>query len=198
MAVPATRLMVLALVRTMQPVHGYDVRRELLSWRAEDWLNVRQGSIYGALKTLVRDGWIEAAETEQEGNRPERTKYRTTAEGEKELRLGLREALWTIEQVKHPYMAVVTLMPFTERDDVIAALRARIAKLEADVEHANREVARVLAGSGDPVTDIPYHVADASRLIALHLEADLQWSRETLERIETGALDVWSDSLIRD
>ena len=32
-AVSTTRMMILGLVRWMQPVHGYDVRRELLSWR---------------------------------------------------------------------------------------------------------------------------------------------------------------------
>ncbi|MDN5855318.1 MAG: PadR family transcriptional regulator [Actinomycetia bacterium] len=192
MAVPSTRLLVLALVRMLEPVHGYDVRRELLSWRAQDWANVRQGSIYGALKTLQRDGWIEPAETNQSGNRPERTKFGVTSEGAKELRIGLHEALWSVEHPKHPYMTIVTLFPFTERDDVVAALRARITRLEADVERANREVERVLAGSGDPAVDMPYHVADATRLLALHMDADLTWSRETLERIESGALDVWS------
>ena len=33
----ATRLLVLGVVRIFQPVHGYFVRRELLSWRAESW-----------------------------------------------------------------------------------------------------------------------------------------------------------------
>jgi DNA-binding PadR family transcriptional regulator len=30
-----TRLMILGLVRWMQPVHGYDVKRELESWQAD-------------------------------------------------------------------------------------------------------------------------------------------------------------------
>jgi DNA-binding PadR family transcriptional regulator len=55
-----TRLLVLSVVRLLQPVHGYDVRRELLSWRADEWASVPPGSVYGALKTLERDGWIEA------------------------------------------------------------------------------------------------------------------------------------------
>ncbi|WP_297611491.1 hypothetical protein [Nocardia sp.] len=33
MAVPATRLLVLSVVRMLGPVHGYDVRRESLSWQ---------------------------------------------------------------------------------------------------------------------------------------------------------------------
>ncbi|UYM06209.1 helix-turn-helix transcriptional regulator [Solicola gregarius] len=35
---------------------------------SRDWLNIRQGSIYGALKTLARDGWIEPTETDQESD----------------------------------------------------------------------------------------------------------------------------------
>ena len=31
----ATRLLVLGAIRIMQPVHGYEVRRELVSWRVE-------------------------------------------------------------------------------------------------------------------------------------------------------------------
>ena len=39
-------MMILGLVQWMQPVHGYDVRRELLSWSADKWANVQPGSIY--------------------------------------------------------------------------------------------------------------------------------------------------------
>ena len=41
----STRLLVLGVVRIFQPVHGYDVRRELLSWRVDQWANVAPGSI---------------------------------------------------------------------------------------------------------------------------------------------------------
>lgn len=36
------------MVRIFQPVHGYDVRRELVAWHAEEWANVAPGSIYNA------------------------------------------------------------------------------------------------------------------------------------------------------
>jgi ABC-2 type transport system permease protein len=41
-------MLVLGVVRIFQPVHGYDVRRELVSWHAEGWGNVAPGSIYNA------------------------------------------------------------------------------------------------------------------------------------------------------
>jgi PadR family transcriptional regulator len=54
------------------------VRRELLTWRAEQWSNVAPGSVYSALKTLERDGLIEVVSTDQQGNRLARTVYRVT------------------------------------------------------------------------------------------------------------------------
>jgi hypothetical protein len=37
-----TRLLVLGVVKLFQPVHGYEVRRELISWRAS--ANRRDGA----------------------------------------------------------------------------------------------------------------------------------------------------------
>ena len=70
--------MILGLVRWMQPVHGYDVRRELLSWSADEWANVAPGSIYHALRKLAEEGLLEEVATEQVGARPARTTYRIT------------------------------------------------------------------------------------------------------------------------
>lgn len=195
MVVPTTRLLVLAIVRTLQPVHGYDVRRELLSWRADQWANVKPGSIYGALNTLHRDGLVAVEEVGQQGARPERTRYRITADGEKEFAGMLRESLWDIEQPKIPYFATVSMFPYMQRDDVTAALRARIVRYEVELDRLGREVAVILRGSGDPRESVPHHVADAVRLAALHVEADLTWSRETLARIEHGELDVWPGAM---
>ncbi|MFF0498621.1 PadR family transcriptional regulator [Nocardia aobensis] len=194
MAVPTTRLLVLALVRLLQPVHGYDVRRELLSWHADEWANVKPGSVYGALNTLQRDGLIAVEGVGQDGARPERTSYRLTSEGEKVLADLIREGLWSAEQPKHPYHAAVALFPFAPRGDVIAALRSRILKFEADLGYFEREEQRILSGSGDPTETEPYHVADAVALAAAHTRADLEWSRKTLQRIENGELDVWASA----
>ena len=94
----ATRLLVLGAVRILQPVHGYDVRRELISWRLESVANVKPGSIYNALRTLEKDSCIAVHARESDQSRPERTTYTITGEGEKEFQLLLRETWWTVEQ----------------------------------------------------------------------------------------------------
>jgi Transcriptional regulator PadR-like family len=83
-AMSATRLLVIGVVRLFQRVHGYSVRRELLSWKVEDWAHVNPGSIYNALRTLTREGYLEEAGTATEGSRPERTLYQLTLDGESE------------------------------------------------------------------------------------------------------------------
>ncbi|MGL5853560.1 MAG: PadR family transcriptional regulator, partial [Phycicoccus sp.] len=56
MAATETRLLLLGAVLLFEPVNGYQVRRELLSWRVEEWAHVNPGSIYSGLATLTRQG----------------------------------------------------------------------------------------------------------------------------------------------
>ncbi|MVU76379.1 PadR family transcriptional regulator [Nocardia sp. ET3-3] len=195
MSVPTTRLLVLAVVRLLQPVHGYDVRRELLSWNADNWANVKPGSIYSALNTLERDGLISVEGVGQEGARPERRTYRLMPEGEKEFGAMLRGSLFEADLVKHPYFAAVALFPQVPKAEVMAALRARILKFEADLLQFENEIGRILSGSGDPRESTPHHVVYSIRLAAAHARADLEWSRQTLKGIEDGELDAWSGSM---
>jgi DNA-binding PadR family transcriptional regulator len=52
----STRLLMLGAVRIFQPVHGYFVRRELLTWRADQRAKINPGSIYNALRALFLHG----------------------------------------------------------------------------------------------------------------------------------------------
>src|SRR5882724_13609096 len=131
-----TRLLVLGVVKLFQPVHGYVVRRELISWRAQDWASVQPGSIYNALKTLARDGLLEVVGTDQVGGRPERTTYRLTSEGENEFQGLLRSTLWKVEPSLDPLMPALCFIPGMKRDELMAALRHRITQVQGMLEHA--------------------------------------------------------------
>ncbi|NEE00504.1 PadR family transcriptional regulator [Phytoactinopolyspora halotolerans] len=193
MATPSsTRLLVLGIVRMLQPVHGYDVRRELLSWRADRWANVAPGSIYQALKTLERDQWIELVDSGQRGSRPARRTYRLTDEGEKEYHALLRSSLWESNAPAHPLLPAISQLPFSNRDDVIAALKARAHRLEAEIMMTRRDIERVEAGGGDPLKEEPHHVAEMMRLQLGLAEAEYAWALMLTQRIESGDLDVWN------
>jgi DNA-binding PadR family transcriptional regulator len=118
----STRLLVLGVVRIFEPIHGYDVRRELLSWRVDQWANVAPSSIYNALKSLTRDGLLELVGTDQVRGRPERTTYRLTTEGGKEFEALLRSTLWTVREPLDPLMPAICFLPALPPEEIISAL----------------------------------------------------------------------------
>src|SRR3954464_2287674 len=130
----ATRMMILGLVQWMQPVHGYDVRRELLSWSADKWANIQPGSIYHALRKLTEEGLLREVATEQVGARPARTTYEITEKGRSELQSQLRIYWWNPAPAPEPFMAAFALLPFIAREEAAAALRNRALQLQAGVK----------------------------------------------------------------
>ena len=58
MAVRETRLLLLGAVAMFEPVNGYQIRRELVSWRVDKWAHVNPGSIYHGLSALTAEGYL--------------------------------------------------------------------------------------------------------------------------------------------
>jgi DNA-binding PadR family transcriptional regulator len=181
----STRLLVLGVVRIFQPVHGYDVRRELLSWRADQWANVAPGSIYSALKSLVKDGLLEIEGTDQVGGRPERTSYRLTDEGEKEFHNLLRATWWSIGQPLDPLMPGVCFLPAMQKDELIAALKHRQTQIDGILKHMDFIIAGI-PGS----TTTPAHVAELLRLSAARAGAETAWAKALIATLERGDYDA--------
>jgi DNA-binding PadR family transcriptional regulator len=182
-----TRLLVLGVVKMFQPVHGYDVRRELLSWHVEEWAQVAPGSIYSQLKTLAKEGFVEQAGTNQVGGRPERTLYRITPRGEHELSELLRETLWQWRMPVDPLVAALSLMSLVKREELIAGLEARQAIITGGVAHAEYAINAI-----DDV-ETPAHVREMLRLINARVSAELGWSKAFVERLKKGEYRTLGD-----
>jgi DNA-binding PadR family transcriptional regulator len=185
--VSATRLLVLGAIRILQPVHGYDVRRELLSWRLEERTNVKPGSIYGAIRTLEKDGAIAVHAREQGSGRPDRTTYVLTPEGENEFQLLLRESWWTVKAPSEPLIPALCLLPFLPREELVAALRARIGALEAQLDAMGFMRASIQDGATGADGGIPEHVREIFDFSSARTRAELEWSRELQRRLRAGA-----------
>jgi len=184
----STRLLVLGIVRIFSPVHGYDVRRELKSWNVEEWANVAPGSVYGALKTLERDGLVEVVGTDQQGGRPERTLYQVTPEGDKQFGIMLRQSWWTVNQAIEPLLPALCFMPFMSREELEAALRARVAQLDALREGNRFSAAHV---GGDPAKGgIPDHVAEIYHFIEARMAGEAAWAQALAERLSAGDYEL--------
>lgn len=177
----------------MQPVHGYDVRRELVTWRLEEVANVRPGSIYGAIRTLERDGCVAVHSRGSESNRPERTAYVLTAEGEKEFTLLLRQAWWTVQRPIEPLVPALCLMTFMSRDELVRALQARITALESELEASSFVRSSIVDGATGAEGGIPEHVREIFDFTAGRSRAEITWARAFIRRIRAGAYHFAGD-----
>jgi DNA-binding PadR family transcriptional regulator len=177
-----TRLVVLGAVRQFEPVHGYFLRRELMTWHVDEWANIQPGSIYNALKSLKQDGYIAETGTEAEGKRPERTIYQTTPQGEVELMRLLRHTLWTVETFDtKPVMALTSFMFLLSRPEVIAALKYRIGEIDARIASNGFEIADVQSSATTPA-----YVREIFELSSLRLRAEQDWVRGLHDRVIAG------------
>lgn len=189
----ATRLLVLGVIRYMQPVHGYDVRRELVSWRLEDHANVKPGSIYGAIRTLEKDGLVAVESRGSEESRPEKTTYVLTGEGEKEFQLLLREAWWTMRHPSEPLIPALALMLNVPRAELVRALQARAHQLEGELDSLTFMRNSIRPDATGVDGEIPGHVREIVDFISGRMRAELEWSRGFTKRIRDGAYNFAGD-----
>ncbi|MFB9358879.1 PadR family transcriptional regulator [Actinoplanes nipponensis] len=174
----ATRMMILGLVQWMQPVHGYDVRRELLSWSADKWANVQPGSIYHALRKLTEEQLLREVATEQVGARPARTTYEITEKGAAEFQSLLRVNWWSVATPPDPFMAAFAFLPALPRAETAAALRNRAVQLGAGIQQL-----QALIGA-DWADHKPVYVRWMWELSIERAEAEIRWCERIAARIE--------------
>lgn len=172
--------MILGVVGWRQPVHGYDVRRELLSWRADEWANIHPGSIYHALKKLTAEGLLREVATEQVGARPARTTYEITEQGRQEFETLLRRYLWEVRPATDPFLAAFAFLSELPRDEAAATLRGRAKALRGSVEYMRALVASEWVRH-KPV-QVRWHFERSIALAA----ADAAWCEEVAELVDAG------------
>jgi DNA-binding PadR family transcriptional regulator len=175
-------MLILGVVRLFQPVHGYDVRRELLSWHADEWANIAPGSVYHALKKLADEELLREVSTEQVGGRPARTTYEITAKGEAEYQDLLRRYWWGYQPASNPFTAAYVFLMDLPREEGVAALRnrARILRVAAD-----GVTARINA-----THDVkPPHIMQLFQLEAERAQLEAAWCDSVADRLERGELE---------
>lgn len=176
-----TRLLVLGAVRIFQPAHGYFLRRELLSWDVEKWANVNPGSIYNALRTLTRDGYLNESTGTASGGRPRAT-YELTHDGQTEFVQLLRESLWKVDQWDTTtLMGGLCFMAFLRREEMIDAMAARADSLRGIVSssgHAVRDLQQTRS--------VPPQTVEQFLMSTRRWEAELRWCEDFTGRLREG------------
>jgi DNA-binding PadR family transcriptional regulator len=189
----STRLVILGFLRG-RPFYGYEIKH-MIEQIMGDWTNIAFGSIYFALRKLSEEGFIEKVGTEQEGSRPSRTVYQITDAGRGEFLRLLREVWGDVEQHYFTFdigLSFISALPIAE---VKGHLRKRVKHLEHIVQHLDAHQAEQLANEHVP----PHLTAAVFDHHRVHLNAELDWTRDLLAKVEQGVYDAeldWMRSLL--
>jgi DNA-binding PadR family transcriptional regulator len=167
--------MVLAML-SEDDMHPYEILR-LMRLRHDDRiLTLTGGTVYHTVARLERAGLVAAAGTEREGNRPERTTYSLTADGDEVMRAWLRRELVRSDRPTE-FRVALSEAHTLERDEVVALLAERRAALAAEIAATRAGVAKA-HDAGVP----RQYLVEVDRSLAL-AAADLDWLDDFLGRL---------------
>jgi DNA-binding PadR family transcriptional regulator len=180
MAATETRLLLLGTVMLFEPVNGYQLRRELLSWEVDDWAHVNPGSIYSGLATLAKQGNLKRHDL-VDGTR-EVAVYTSTAQGRRAFERLWEDAVERVDLLSPlPFHTAMSLMPLMPRDRVSAALAARLANLDV---LSRRRLDQAAGG----IEGVPPHVRALADLWMGMGQTEREWLVDLRARIERGEL----------
>ena len=165
----SVRASILAVL-TMGECHGYQLRQEIESRTGGSW-QINIGQIYSTLERLERDGLVESAGVNEQGQ----TRYRITEIGLIEANEWLRSAISASEEARNELamkLALAVTIPGCDVQKLVHAQRVQTMRTLQALTATKRDV-----DQSDPA-ELPWLlVAD---LNIFNCEAELRW----LEHIE--------------
>ena len=169
------------------PMHPYEIAQTLRRQGKDTSTKINYGSLYTVVQNLEKHGFVEVADTERKGNRPERTVYGVTEAGREETTEWLSELLARPVKEYPIFETALSLLGALHPDEVMTLLEERVKNL--DVQAASERGALEKLYESVPrlfLIEVEYQ---------LHMiEAQAEWVRGFLEEIRKGSMlgvDGW-------
>ncbi|WP_422934771.1 PadR family transcriptional regulator [Sinomonas sp. P47F7] len=170
-----------------RPMYPYEITTTLRERGKQDSIRLNFGSLYAVIRSLESHGFIRAARTEREGNRPERIVYEITPAGMTEALDWLRDLLARPVKEYPDFEAGLSLLPMLTPDEARSCLEQRLERLDGEIR-ARKELEDTSA-NGLP----ELFLIESSYRLAIQ-KAERAFVAELLERIDRktfGGLDLW-------
>ncbi|MEU9238099.1 PadR family transcriptional regulator [Streptomyces sp. NPDC048385] len=164
-----------------RPMHPYEIAQTMRRQGKDTSTRINYGSLYTVMQNLEKHGFVEVADVERRGNRPERTVYGITDAGREEMIHWLSD-LMAVPAKEYPiFETALSLMGALPPDEVERLLEQRLSSLEVEVaggravlEKLHETLPRLF------VVEVEYH---------LHmLAAQAAWVRGFVREIQDGSL----------
>ncbi|MBD0740810.1 PadR family transcriptional regulator [Streptomyces sp. CBMA152] len=174
-------LAVMVLLSERAAMHPYEIAQTLRRRGKEYSIKINYGSLYTVVQNLEKHGFVEFAEVQRHGNRPERTLYALTAAGREEM------ADWMADIISVPvhefpiFETALSLLGVLPPDEVMELLDQRLSTLEV-------QAAATRAVLGKLSETLP-RIFLVETEYQLHMvEAETEWVRGFRKEIADGTL----------
>jgi DNA-binding PadR family transcriptional regulator len=174
-----------------RPMHPYEIQRLLRLRHKDEFLRLKKGSLYHAIRRLEEAGLIEEKETTREGARPEKTSYAITPEGEGTFGRWLRKLISTPQAEAISFAAALSFLVYLPLADAIVALEDRVQRLQQKIEALDQTVALVTRRIGRIFIIEGEYVRAVTR-------AELTWTVGVIEAIRTRKLTWDIEAILRE
>lgn len=148
-------------------LYGYEIKKKIVE-RLEDYVDIKFGSIYYAIKKAVENEWVKKVSTEKEGGNPERYIYQILPSGRKYYKKMLKQYF---EHTMIHFDIDIVLMFFNnlapEQKDQFIEDRQEILK-----EKLSYIRERIEEESKSPSANSQVHIF---YYIENHLKAEMNW-----------------------
>jgi DNA-binding PadR family transcriptional regulator len=162
-------------------MHPYEMQRLIRERHKDEFLDLKPGSLYHAIKRLQAAGQIEAVETTREGRRPERTVYRITEAGDRESFRWLRALLASPAADGTPFFAALSFIGHLTPADAAEQLTLRAGLLAGRVAELDASIRTV----GPRIGRLFLLEAEYARAVG---QAELAWVRGLIDDLNAGRL----------
>lgn len=191
MARKVRNMLGLAVLATVseRPMHPYEMATVMRERGKERDMALKWGSLYTVVRNLHRHGFLEVVESARHDGRPQRTVYRITDDGRRELQDWVRELIAVPEREPPRFEAGLSVWAALGPDEVTELLRQRLTRLDEEnsaqrsaLEKHRRDVPRMF-------------LVEAEYDLALR-EADAGFTRALLDELSRGTfpdLQQWRD-----
>ncbi|GAB20491.1 putative PadR family transcriptional regulator [Gordonia effusa NBRC 100432] len=184
MAVSTTHMLLLGAVGLFEPVNGYQIRRELMSWRVDEWANIKPGSIYHGLSALTDKGMLLRHMLSDRGR--DVAVYELTPTGRERLDELLMSALATVDMFdRRHFNAAFGMLPLLGRERGEKMLVQRREALAATIAS--------FPDFSDPAA-YPYappHALRGQQLWQIAAVAELEWLESVIADFRDGTLELF-------
>lgn len=180
-------LVVLAVLLSDPPMHGYDLVKKLDASDVEDWASVSIPQVYYSLRKMAKSGHIVPVGTRTPSLGPNRITYEPTADARAELVSALKRETWVHHRIPTPFTTWTALAIYSDAETINSQFEKRAHFLETEIKREKETLITLKAAKGPGIK--------SARVMISVAISQMQAEADSLNRLKDAILSDMIDTV---